>query len=425
MTEEGTTTADFGDLTATSPILEDVDHRVPLLWHANAPWVPTGYGTQSALFLPLIERLGDYRCAFSAFHGLKGSRLGWVAPDGQQFMVYPATDFDNHGNDVIGAHAKHWFGGKDGLVVLLTDPWVMDARIVSRLPLIAWIPIDHDPIIPKTHHWLNASQAIPVAMSRFGQRVMQDSGHDPVHYVPHGFDPVVFRPMPREDARKRLGIPQSAFVVGMVAANLGSPSRKCFSQAISAMHVFQEAHPDSLLYLHTKLEHPLGENIPSMIRTKKVKVSTSDQYALALGTPKGVVAMLLSAFDVLLNPSMGEGFGLTMLEAQACGTPVVSTDFSAMPEVAPVEAGNWTVGGQEIWSAFESYQIIPSVDEIVDRLEQAYADSEDDRLGRRETVHKWAMDNYQAEYVVKEYWAPVLEACQIDIGWRAQQMARY
>ncbi len=424
MTEEGPIDTDFRDLTtATPPSLQGAD-LVPIIWHANAPWCGTGYGTQSALFLPLIEKLGGYRCAFSAFYGLKGSRLVWVAPDGKQFMVYPGTDFDNHGNDVLGTHAKHWFGGSDGMVVLLSDPWVMDVRIVSRLPLIAWIPIDHDPIIPRTHAWLVGSNAIPVAMSRFGQRVMKDAGHES-HYVPHGFDPETFRPIPRDLVRGRLGLPQSAFIVGMVAANLGSPSRKGFSQVISAMAEFQSRHKDALLYLHTKLEHHLGENLPAMCQAKGIKVSTSDQYALQLGTPKGVVAALLSSFDVLLNPSMGEGFGIPLIEAQACGTPCITTDFSAMPEVAPIEAGNWTVGGQEIWTAFESYQVMPAVDEIVDRLEQAYADSEEERLARRESVYTWAMDNYQAEHIVKEYWEPVLEECRIAFAWRAQQMIRH
>jgi glycosyltransferase involved in cell wall biosynthesis len=45
------------------------------------------------------------------------------------------------------------------------------------------------------------------------------------------------------------------------------------------------------------------------------------------------MAKIYSAMDVLLNPAMGEGFGITVLEAQACGTPAIVTDFSAMTEV--------------------------------------------------------------------------------------------
>jgi glycosyltransferase involved in cell wall biosynthesis len=42
---------------------------------------------------------------------------------------------------------------------------------------------------------------------------------------------------------------------------------------------------------------------------------------------------LYNAADLLLAPSTHEGFGLTLLEAMACGTPVITANTSAMPEV--------------------------------------------------------------------------------------------
>ncbi len=46
------------------------------------------------------------------------------------------------------------------------------------------------------------------------------------------------------------------------------------------------------------------------------------------------LAGLYSGADVFLFPSLLEGFGLPLLEAMACGTPVVTSNISAMPEVA-------------------------------------------------------------------------------------------
>ena len=43
---------------------------------------------------------------------------------------------------------------------------------------------------------------------------------------------------------------------------------------------------------------------------------------------------LLTAAEVLAYPSRYEGFGLPVLEAMACGTPVLTSDSSALPEVA-------------------------------------------------------------------------------------------
>lgn len=43
---------------------------------------------------------------------------------------------------------------------------------------------------------------------------------------------------------------------------------------------------------------------------------------------------LMNLASVILLPSFAEGFGLPILEAQACGTPVVTSNLSSMPEVA-------------------------------------------------------------------------------------------
>ncbi len=46
------------------------------------------------------------------------------------------------------------------------------------------------------------------------------------------------------------------------------------------------------------------------------------------------LATLYSAAFAFLYPSLRESFGIPMLEAMACGTPVITSDTSAMPEVA-------------------------------------------------------------------------------------------
>ncbi len=50
--------------------------------------------------------------------------------------------------------------------------------------------------------------------------------------------------------------------------------------------------------------------------------------------PDAELPALYSAADVLAFPSLYEGFGLPVLEAMACGTPVVASNTSAIPEVA-------------------------------------------------------------------------------------------
>lgn len=407
------------------PERHDEDEKEVILWHSNAPWVGSGYGTQTALFGPLISRDLGHPLAFSAFHGLRGRRIGWVDPlTNLPFTVYPGSR-DNHGNDVIGAHFKHYSQGRKGWVILLSDVWVIRAEIAKNIPMLAWCPVDHDPVTPMTVDWFKDSEAFPIAMSRFGEEQLTAAGIPQVQYVPHGFDPAIFNPCDRKLARKALALPQDTFMVGMVAANLGVPSRKSFAQALAAFAIFHKKHPDSTLYLHSILEDQRGENIPMLVNSLGVRPYCADPYALTLGLGHQAVSAVHNALDVLLNPATGEGFGVPLCEAQACGTPCITTDFSAMPEVAPVEAGNWTVGGQKCWTGFNSWQMTPSIEEIVDRLEQAYSEPEADRVKRRESVYYHAHENYRADFVVEQYWKPALEAARAEFEWRKKRMRSY
>lgn len=53
-----------------------------------------------------------------------------------------------------------------------------------------------------------------------------------------------------------------------------------------------------------------------------------------LGKPdKARLVQIYNAADVLLAPSLYEGFGLTVVESMACGTPVITSNVSSLPEV--------------------------------------------------------------------------------------------
>ena len=66
-----------------------------------------------------------------------------------------------------------------------------------------------------------------------------------------------------------------------------------------------------------------------------IQDSFLEQHITLLGKPnRENLVRFYNAADVLLAPSLYEGFGLTILEAMACGTPVITSNVSSLPEVA-------------------------------------------------------------------------------------------
>jgi D-inositol-3-phosphate glycosyltransferase len=377
-----------------------------VVWHSNAPWSPTGYGNQTALFTPLLAE--HYDLTISSFYGLEGSPLDWNG-----IRVLPGLG-GTFGDQTLLEHVKNLWDGdpRAGTVVTLMDVWVLDSKWMSQMNTAAWVPVDHEPAPPQVISYFTETDAVPIAMSKFGQRML--GRLDPL-YVPHGVDTSVYKPVDPMKGRTLGRIPEDAFLVGMVAANKGRPSRKGFSQAFQAFRNLLDKHENSILYLHTQLNPGFagGENIPVLLETLGIpedKVRMADQYAVGFApySPKAM-ALLYSAMDVLLSPSMGEGFGIPILEAQACGTPVIVQDFSAMSELCG--AGWKTKVGSKYWTGLNSWQATADVDDITEALLDASARRNYQRDEISAKAREFAL-GYDVHRVFEEYWLPAMRVVE-------------
>lgn len=298
-------------------------------------------------------------------------------------------------------------------MLTLYDVWVMSPDVLRQAFTACWVPIDHDPVPPRVVEVLRDSGAWPIAMSRFGERALRDAGLDPM-YAPHGIDTNTFRPRDQTECRDELKVPHDAFVVGMVAANKGYPPRKGWPQAIQAFAEFARTHDDAILFLHTNLEASTnGIDLGSLLQACGLgpeRVIATHPYMQIVGADQAHVASMYGAMDVLLNPSWGEGFGVPIVEALACGTPVAVTDWTAMRELC---GAGWLIDGDRVFTDQRAWQKIPAVESIVAALEDAYLDARSPLM--RERAREFALA-YDHRTVFEQHWLPILEELEQRMG---------
>lgn len=392
-----------------------------LLWMSNAPFTKTGYGAQTARFVPKLAGLGHQMGIF-AFYGLEGGQLAWG-----NIPIYPKL-YDPWGMDVVRGHAFHF---RSDAVITLMDAWVVDLQVMDGLNWVPYYPVDHDPI-PEPIAQKVRNSILPIAYSQFGQAVSQEAGIQ-ARYVPHAFDPAIHKRMDKREARQMLGWPQDRFIAGMVAANKGYPSRKAFPQSLRAFAKFRQKRSDALLYLHTTTgEHGELGGINLKKEAQQLGIAPAilfpDQYLYQAGhLSDEYLALVYNAMDVLLAASMGEGFGVPILEAQACGTPVITGDWTSMSELTFL-GRDWMLDREDSTpfpTPLGTDQFLPHIDPMVERLLFAYdilAGGDIDAL-RADLV--LASQPYAIEYVVAKYWKPVLEELETLLGQTGNPADRY
>lgn len=373
-------------------------------WWSNAPWASTGYGTQTRQVVSRMKAEG-HDVAVLANYGVNGFPLVW---DGIQ--VYPAG-MGAHSMDTVVRSWQDWASrsAEPCLLVTLYDVWpLFEAKVdTSGVPVVAsWVPVDCDPVPEKVAGWCERLEVTPIAMAKFGQAKLAERGIDAL-YVPHAIDTSVFTPDADGAAwRSAYGIPEDAFVVCINAANKsnGYFHRKAFPEMFDALGRIMAKHSDVWLFLHTHLLS--GFDLAKLAAAAAIpldRVRHVDQHRYVNGLVlEPEMAQMYCASDVLLSTSYGEGFGIAVIEAQACGTPVIVSDATAQPELL---GDGWLVPAQRWWvNGMGAWMYVPSVGHIVQALEQAHSRGR----GRSAKAAEFAQA-YDADHVYRTHWKPTLD----------------
>lgn len=153
------------------------------------------------------------------------------------------------------------------------------------------------------------------ASSLFGDRRIE--------LIPYGLDTTLYKPLDQALARNALNLPADKQIILMGALDSTTNPRKGFAYLAQATRILASRGWGSRAQLVVFGAKETSRVPDCGLKTRFVG-TLHDDFSLAL---------VYSAADVFVAPSLEEAFGLTILEAMACGTPCVGFDVGGISDM--------------------------------------------------------------------------------------------
>ncbi|HEY9720807.1 MAG TPA: glycosyltransferase [Oscillatoriaceae cyanobacterium] len=209
-------------------------------------------------------------------------------------------------------------------------------------------------------------------------RVLRDKGYKGrVAYLPYGVDPDFHRPHDARELRKALGLQGTVF---------GYAGRLVEEKGIRAMlEAFRRFHLEEDVSLLVIGDGPLR----GLVETTFATPPFAGRARWLPVVPHREMPLHLSAMHALLLPSLTrprwkEQFGRVIIEAMACGVPVIGSDSGEIPHLIARLQGGLVVPEGSADALFAAMQRLREAPELYDTLREQ---------GRREVEEQYA---YQA-----------------------------
>jgi len=327
---------------------------------------------------------------------------------------------------------KNYVDFKADMLISLKEPWVFQHIYRYALNWVPYAAIDHSPVSPEMTSRMHDAFRV-IVPSRFAQRELKEKKIENVHYIPHGVNTNVFKPLDKEKCKKLWFIEPDTFVILIVAMNR---VRKMNPRAFRGYKRFKELNPDVKVQLmfwgdmtptiNPQMDGAIGKGVADvgvnllpevMDLGLGESIMWPDKSTIGPGIPEWSgteegwdMVKLYNSADVLLHCTGGEGFGLPLIEAQACGVPVITTDYAAGPE----QVGSGLTVKADDYAIFNTpgaRRALTSIDGMAEALTKIMnVDSE--RLSKR--ARKFAM-RYEWGKIMEMYFKPFLDDAAEDI----------
>lgn len=199
-------------------------------------------------------------------------------------------------------------------------------------------------------------------------RVLHDKS---IQVIPNGINTTQFKPIDRRSARTAFNLPYDKKLVLFGAFGGTSDPRKGFKYLQSALKTLSENNEIELVVFGAENSQNLHVNLP-VHQVGRLQDSVS-------------IALLYSACDVFVLPSMQDNFPNTILESLACGTPCVGFDTGGLADLIQHKSNGYLAKLQDI-------------DDLAKGIRWVLAQSLDSLL-----IHDDIFERYALPHIVEQY----------------------
>lgn len=330
-----------------------------------------------------VEQLGFNHSACTTPTNLPYNIISCMRSD---MMVFDGKRKNEKGEEVRVGLRQYIEQSNPDVILFSHDPFMITCldqckKAFPHIKYLGYLTMDGDPAFYGWYPLIKPYDKI-ISPTRYGQKVLKDRWVDlDVGVVPYGINHKIFHlPMQGKPKLKYditssyIGSPlegyiniHNKFTAIYIGANQDRKNLGLIHETWREFEKGKEHDVTLLMFTHSvDLKQDIGayDLFVFSSDTKTIKIINQTQ-------PDGVIGQFLAASDILFHPSAGEGWGLTVSNAMACGTVPVVLPFAGVTDFCN-DSNSYGIPYITHIGGYHVHRALTSVGNALEVLNEAY-----------------------------------------------------
>ena len=342
-----------------------------LIWFSDSILITTGYGKIGMEVLQGLHKKG-----YESVNVPKSGFMGKTIDLGFTSLVSVS---ENNSFDMMAVQAKLF---QPDYIVMMVDIWAYNIaelrKMIPKSVIISYLPVDTDGLPMGTSEQLEYIDYI-IPMSKHAEKLLKEKVSE------EKLIDVIYPPIPecfkfnadQQGKRDRLGFYGYDRVVTMVQMLRDLVRKDQIRQFMAVRDAAEKTGLKVGIYAHMVPSKKLDlKVIAREIGFEDIRHAMPDAYLA--GFTDEQMAEIYNVSDLVLQCTMGEGWGMPTGESILCGTPVVGVKNTATEELVEGSWPEYAVEAKELQMLNIAPSYIASYDDMVDKIAMALTEAKKD-----------------------------------------------